>query len=73
MRDYLDSMVPGHEGPCRPTWLNMSEIYRRFGGNGYYTGYFKLVKPFLFGYRKYGKEFHGYIKGSIVYSTEDRP
>lgn len=65
----LASKVPGHYGPCRAVWLNDNLIDMRINGCGM-TGFFKPVKPFLFWYRKYGKEFHGYIKGGCVYTTE---
>lgn len=67
----LISKVKGFEGECNPTWLNTNEIYKRTN-RGYYTGFFKLVKPFLWFKIKYGEEFHGMIIGNTVVSTVGR-
>ena len=66
----LISKVPGFKGICKPTWLNNSELDSRLDqGN---TGFFKLVKKhWLWGYKKYGKEFHGIIKrDGFIYTTK---
>jgi len=64
----LISAVPGFEGECRPTWLNRNQIDIRLTGG--VSGFFKLVKryswfPFPV---KVGREFHGIIRESVVYS-----
>lgn len=66
MRKPLTSLISGHEGPCKPTWLNKNIVDIRT--TGAITGSFKNVrKHWLFGWIKFGKEFHGYIdsKGSV--------
>jgi hypothetical protein len=64
------SKVPGHEGLCKPTWLNTNEVYNRLDGG--VTGFFKTVKRrLLVFYFRTGKEFHGIIKNGNVYSTAD--
>jgi len=66
----LTSVVPGFEGNCKPVWLNRNQIYIRQSGG--VTGFFRLTKklawlPITI---KTGKEFHGIIRGGVVYSTE---
>ena len=58
----ISSIVPGHEGPCKPTWLNRSQIDRSLFGR--VTGFFRSVTPRIWfgrqwGWRKVGEEFHG--------------
>jgi hypothetical protein len=69
MKKPLISKVPGHEGLCKPTWLNNNVIDNRLDGG--ITGFFKNVKklgPFYF---KTGKEFHGIILAdNKIHSTE---
>lgn len=65
-KKLFDSLVLGHEGLCKPTWIckNIVEIRT----TGAITGCFKNVKKhWLWGYVRRGKEFHGYIdsKGKI--------
>jgi hypothetical protein len=69
MIKLLVSRVPGHIGSCRPIWLNTSQIDLRTQRCGI-TGFFRLVKPFLFWYKSYGEEFHGYIENGEVYTTK---
>lgn len=69
MKRYLQSTVPGHKGPCVPTWLNRNQINNRFDGG--ITGFFRRVKlvcgiPFC----RTGPEFHGIIREGIVESTK---
>jgi len=66
----LTSFVHGHEGDCKPTWLNTNQVDFRVTTR--VTGSFRNVKKhWLFGSIKFGKEFHGYIdsKGNVR-STE---
>ena len=72
VNDPFHSKVPGHEGPCKPTWLNLNQIDRRTNGHFVATGFFRNVRRhWLFGWLKYGKEFHGGIKPDrTVHSTE---
>ena len=63
----LKSKVPGHEGECKPVWLNRNETCNRIDGG--VTGFFKLVRR-RFGIAwRYGEEFHGIIFDGAVYST----
>lgn len=60
----LISKVSGFEGPCKPVWINRNQVCIRL--DGFITGFFRLGRwPF---YKS--KEFHGYIKGNEVFSTE---
>lgn len=56
----LISKVKGFEGPCKPTWLNKSQLYNRLDGG--ISGFFKLVEKKFGFYFKIGKEFHGIIR-----------
>ena len=68
MKNFV-SRVDGFEGECRPVWLNQNMV-DRITSNGT-TGFFRLVRPFIFGWHiKYGEEFHGIIKDGVIYSTE---
>lgn len=64
----LKSNVPYYEGPCKPTWLNRNQIDNRMDGG--VSGFFKIVRKlrFLPFYVKTGREFHGIIKGGVVYT-----
>ena len=60
----LHSVVEGHEGECRYTWVNRNTFCHRIDRG--ISGFFKNTKsvwgiPF-----KVGKEFHGIIKGDKV-------
>lgn len=69
---FLVSKIPGHEGPCRPTWINRNAVVMQFEG---VHGYFRCIKrwrwyvwPFL---AKFGEEFHGAVHGDgTVHSTK---
>lgn len=65
----LTSVVPGFEGSCKPTWLNRNQIDIRLSGG--VTGFFRLTKKVAWFPVpiKTGKEFHGIIRGRVVYST----
>ena len=70
----LISEVRGHEGKCKPTWLNLNTIYNRLDGG--ITGFFRNIKKssflfFNFNF-KYGEEFHGIIKNNKVVSTNHK-
>lgn len=63
----LQSKVPGHKGPCYPTWLNENQFLRRMEGPGV-SGFYKLLSG--------GEEFPGiaWLDGNVwssmgVYST----
>ena len=62
----FNSKVSGHEGLCKPTWLNRNNMHTRIDGG--YTGFFRNVKKKFGIYWKIGKEFHGIIKsdGSVL-------
>lgn len=65
MTSALQSKVPGHEGLCRPTWLNRNQVCIRFDGR---TGFFRAIKSWgPFSWRT-GPEFHGLItqQGTVV-------
>lgn len=66
----LTSIVKGHEGKCKPTFLNRNSVDLRTTTR--ITGCFKNVKKGFLGIAcKHGKEFHGYIGSDwIVRSTE---
>jgi hypothetical protein len=67
----LTSAVPEHEGQCRPTWTNTpGGLNHRLDGG--LSGFFRRVRrlPRLPGLWPYGPEFHGIIRGGVVYSTE---
>ena len=55
----LDSKVPGHEGPCKPTWINESIIDCRM--DGCINGFFKKAKRVLWIWWPVGEEFRGVI------------
>lgn len=61
----FESLVPGHEGICRPIWLNKNEFFNRCDRG--ISGFFKLGGvPFLG-----GPEFHGIIRDDgKVYTTQ---
>lgn len=68
----LQSRVTGSEGPCRPTWLNQNQVFRRIDGG--VTGFFRQIEsrwwcPFGV---MVGPEFHGIVRGrtGIVESTQ---
>lgn len=61
----LYSTVKGHNGQCRPTWLNRNQVDHITAGG--VTGFFRLVNDRGF---SYGPEFHGVIRAGRVYSTE---
>lgn len=69
------SLVKGHEGLCKPTWLDTNQVSIRVTTR--VTGTFKNVKRhWLWGWIKYGEEFGGYIssKGDVrttegIYNT----
>lgn len=62
------STVPGHEGRCKPTWINRNQVFNKIDGG--ITGFFKLVyRRYGFLWR-YGPEFHGIIRDGEVHSTE---
>lgn len=68
----LPSLVRGHVGPCKPTWLNRNEIARRIDGGT--TGFFRNTRTILgFINVKTGEEFHGIIRGGVVYNIQDDP
>lgn len=63
------SNVPGFLGICVPIWLNTNQVYNRLAGGS--TGFFKLVKPSIFGtYKTFGKEFHGIIYSKWKHGIE---
>lgn len=68
----LISEVKGHEGECKPTWLNTNSFWNRFDGG--ISGFFKNVKQISFLFLKFritcGEEFHGIInRNNRVVST----
>ena len=66
------SHVPDHEGPCKATWLNHSQIDNRLDGG--ITGFFRLVRKIGPLWVAYGPEFHGIApwgtNGTQVFTTE---
>ncbi|MCP4493152.1 MAG: hypothetical protein GY820_38510 [Gammaproteobacteria bacterium] len=70
----LTSRVEGFKGRCKPTWLNTNQIHNRIDVG--ITGFFRLIKtiwifkPYIGFNKKSGKEFHGIIRGGVVYTTE---
>lgn len=65
----LTSKVKGHEGPCKPTWINGSKLDRVL--TGVQTGFFRLTKKNFLGLTvKTGPEFHGHIINNEVFTTE---
>lgn len=73
MKPVLTSFVPGHEGACKPVWINRNCLAHRLGGDGDgVTGFFRRVRvsrllPFVM--ISFGPEFHGVIRrGGIVQS-----
>ena len=65
----LTSIVPGHEGPCKPVWVNRNVLLRRLDGG--VTGFFRRVELRLWGLVaiKTGPEFHGIVRNCTVEST----
>ena len=69
-KQQLVSLVPNHIGICKAVWLNKSNP--KIGGcyKGV-SGYFKLIKRYpIIGWIKYGEDFHGYIDGMEVKTSE---
>lgn len=56
----IESTVPGHEGPCYPTWINKNQVCHRIDDG--ISGFFKNSI--------FGLEFHGLIKDGKVYDTK---
>lgn len=66
----LTSKVKGHEGLCKPIWVNHNQVCNKFD-NGV-TGFFKLVKKRFGFYLKTGEEFHGIVRSNnIDFSKEN--
>ena len=64
-RVVLDSLVQGHEGKCKPTWINKNQVCNHFDGG--ITGFFKNINKWGF---KCGEEFHGIILNDRkIYTT----
>ncbi len=63
----LYSVVPNHEGKCRPTWINRNQVCNMLDGG--VTGFFKLVQRRFGFWWRVGPEFHGIISGGKVRST----
>ena len=68
----LNSVVPGHEGECTPTWVNRYKILNRMDDG--VSGFFKRVNVdtilgFTFKFR-YGNEFHGVIRNGEVHEPK---
>ena len=61
----IESRVKGHEGWCKPTWINQNQLDNRVDGG--YTGFFRRVKKVWIFWIKTGPEFHGIIKWGTNY------
>lgn len=66
----LNSQVPGHEGPCKPVWINDNIIDQRT--SGCITGFFKSAKRLLWIWWPVGQGFRGVIgANNKVYESKN--
>ena len=66
----LTSCVRGHEGDCKPVWLNRNQLCNRLDGG--VTGFFRRVERLTWWPHfavKVGPEFHGIVRNGVVRTT----